>query len=81
MITRPTVTTRWQTMGVVGYEGGVGRYQNPAAHGGVCLLQARRAAGGRLLGRRVNSTGRQHEYGEAFPIDAATLARWREIGA
>jgi hypothetical protein len=41
-------------------------------------LQVRKGANG-LLGRKVNSNGRHEEKGEAFAIDADTLAHWGKI--
>ena len=74
------ITSKWKTIAIVGYSGSVSRHENRWAHGGVCMLQARRGMRG-LLGRKVNSTGRQNEVGECFPLDAATLAQWRLIEA
>ena len=72
------ITTRWTTVATVGYSGSVSRDENRSAHGGVCLLQARMGANG-LLGRKVNSNGRHEEKGEAFDLDADTLAHWEKI--
>lgn len=84
MTTQTThITSKWQTIAIVGYSGSVSRHENRWAHGGVCMLQARRGVRG-LLGRKVNSTGmttRQNEVGESFPLDAATLAQWQMIQA
>lgn len=75
-----TITTKWKTIATVGYSHSVSRDENRAAHGGVCHLQARRGNNG-LLGRKVNTNGRHHETGEAFALDAATLAHWEKIAA
>lgn len=72
------ITTRWITLAITGYRGSVSRNEERRAHGGVCLLQVRRGANG-TLGRRVNSTGRFQEIGEAFKMDDATLASWEAI--
>jgi len=72
------ITSKYTTIAITGFTGGVSKNQNPAAHGAVCLLQARRGANG-LIGRKVNSNGRHTETGEAFDLDAATLANWERI--
>lgn len=77
-----TLTRTWQTILIDGYRGGVDcRHQNPRAHGGVCLYQARRTRGGGIEARRVNSNGRAQEVGEPFAVDAETVAHWAEIEA
>jgi hypothetical protein len=73
-----TITTKWKTVAIVGYSGSVSRDENRAAHGAVCLLQARKGANG-LLGRKVNTNGRQEERGDSFELDAETLAHWGAI--
>lgn len=73
-----TATTTWTTLAIVGYQCSVSRDENRSAHGGICLLQIRRGKNG-LLGRRVNSNGRHREIGEAFDLDADTLAHWESI--
>jgi hypothetical protein len=77
-MTATKITTRWTTIATVGDCGSVSRDENRSAHGGVCLLQARKGANG-TLGRKVNSNGRHQETGEAFPLDSETLARWERI--
>lgn len=72
------LTSKFQTVATVGYTGSVSSNQNRAAHGAVCLLQARRTADG-IVGRRVNSNGRHSEVGKAFALDADTLAQWQRI--
>jgi hypothetical protein len=72
------ITTKWKTVAIVGYSGSVSRDENRAAHGAVCLLQARKGANG-LLGRKVNTNGRQEERGDSFELDADTLAHWQAI--
>lgn len=72
------ITTKWLTVAIVGYTSSVSRDENRAAHGGVCLLQARKGANG-ILGRKVNSNGRHEEKGESFDLDADTLAHWEKI--
>lgn len=74
------ITSKWKTVATVGYNGGVSRNENRAAHGGVCHLEARRSKGG-FLGRKTNSNGQHYEVGEPFPLDAETLARWESISA
>ena len=76
--TKTKLTSRFQTIAIVGYTASVSRDENRAAHGGVCLLQVRKGANG-LLGRKVNSNGRHEEKGESFDLDAATLAHWESI--
>ena len=75
-----SITTKWTTIAIVGYSGSVSRDENRAAHGGVCLLQARKGKSG-VLGRKVNSNGRATETGKSFSLDAETLAHWQSIGA
>ena len=78
-MTTTKLTSRWQTMCVLGYTGSVSRDENRAAHGGVCLHQARRSKDGRIMARKVNSNGRHEEIGEPFEIDADKLAHWQSI--
>lgn len=73
------ITTKWTTIAIVGFSGSVSRSENRAAHGAVCLLQARRVATG-VLGRKVNSNGRHSEIGDSFPLSDVTLAQWSKIG-
>lgn len=73
------LTSKYQTVATVGYTGSVSRNENRAAHGAVCHLQARRNAAREIVGRRVNSNGRHQETGEAFALDADTLAHWESI--
>jgi hypothetical protein len=74
------ITTKWTTIATVCYTGSVGsRSENPAAHGGVCHLQARTTPDGGLLGRKVNSNMGREEKGESFPLDSDTLDSWRAI--
>lgn len=75
----PVLTNKFTTIATVGYSGSVSANQNRAAHGAVCLLQARKKADGQLVGRQVNSNGRHTETGEAFPLDVTTLARWHRF--
>lgn len=74
-----TLTSTYKTIATVGYSGSVSRNENRSAHGAVCHLQARRNAAGEIVGRKVNSNGRHQETGEAFLLDAATLANWESI--
>lgn len=72
--------SKWATMAIVGFTKSVSASDyNPAAHGGVCLLQARRSSKGEILGRKVNSNGRHRETSESFVLDAETLASWQRI--
>lgn len=74
------VTSKFKTVATVGFTGSVStKYENRAAHGGVCHLQARRNADGELVGRRVNSNGRHQEVSEAFLIDVRMLDEWERI--
>ena len=72
------LTSKFTTIATVGFSGSVSSNQNPAAHGAVCHLQARKTACG-IVGRRVNSNGRHSETGKAFALDADTLAQWQRI--
>jgi hypothetical protein len=74
------ITTKWKTIATVGYRHSVSNDENRAAHGGVCHLQARVSAKGRL-GRKVNSNGRHRETGESFDLDDQTLEQWRSVAA
>jgi hypothetical protein len=78
--TKTKLTSRFQTIAIVGFSAGVSRDQNPAAHGGVCLLQARIGTNGQF-GRKVNTNGRHKEIGEAFALDHDTLRHWQAIAA
>ena len=73
------LTRTWRTIAVVGYYGAVSRHQEPRAHGGVCLLQARTGSRG-ALGRRVNARGCHYEVGEVFGLPTETLTQWRSVG-
>lgn len=74
-----TITSKYQTICTVGYQGSVSRRsENRAAHGAVCHIQVRRA-GGRVLARKVNSNGRHIETGEAFAATAEQIANWESI--
>jgi hypothetical protein len=73
------ITSKFQTVATVGFSCSVNSSnQNPAAHGAVCHLQARKTADG-IVGRKVNSNGRHSETGRSFPLDADTLAQWQRI--
>lgn len=72
------ITSKFQTVATVGYRCAVSANQNTRAHGGVCHLQVRMGAHG-LTARKVNSSGRHKEIGEAYPIDADTLRHWQRI--
>ncbi len=74
------LTRTWRTIAVVRHYGAVSRYEDPRAHAGVCLLQARTGKHG-ALGRRVNSAGRHYEVSEVFGLTAETLAQWRSVQA
>ena len=81
MTTTTKLTSRFQTIATVGYTCSVSRDENRSAHGGVCLLQARRNAKGEILGRRVNSNGRHQEIGAAFLLDSDMLAHWESMSS
>jgi hypothetical protein len=73
--------SEFETIAVVGFSGSVSRRNyNPAAHGGVCLLQARANGNGEHVGRKVNSNGRHKEVGNAFFLDSDTLSHWESMG-
>lgn len=73
------MTAKWTTVATVGYTGSVSsRQENRAAHGAVCLLQARRGKTG-IIGRHVNSNGGHAEVGEPFSLDDETLSQWQAI--
>lgn len=76
-----TITTTWRTIAIAAFEGRVApayEPENRAAHGGVCLLQARQDRDG-LWGRKVNTNGVHKETGEPFELDDATLAKWQQL--
>ena len=79
-MTTATLSTRFTTIAVVGYAGPVKRNENPAAHGGVCLLQAKRNAFGKPVGLKINSNGGHLEVGKPFELDMETLDHWFTIG-
>ena len=74
----PALTSKFTTIVTVGFSGSVSSNQNPAAHGAVCHLQARKTADG-IVGRKVNSNGRHSETSKVFRLDADTLAQWQRI--
>lgn len=76
-----TITTKWQTICIVGYSGAVSRDENRAAHGGVKMCQARRTRNGELQGRSVNSNGRHEEVGEPFALTEDELRHWESLEA
>ena len=76
--TMTEITTKYKTIAIVGYRGSVSRNENRAAHGSVCLLQARRGPHG-LRGREINSNGSHQETGDSFPLDADTIAHWQRL--
>ena len=73
------ITGKYTTIATIGFSGSVNSSnENRAAHGAVCHMQARKGANG-IIGRKVNSNGRHQEVGEAFELDADTLAQWTSI--
>lgn len=81
MKTTTRLTSRWQTVCIVGYSGAVSLDENRAAHGGVRMCQARRSRSGVIQGRMVNSNGRHEEVGEPFTLTAELLADWESLEA
>ena len=69
------LTNRFKTITIVGFRHSVSRDENRAAHGGVCLLQAR-SLGGMIIGRKINTNGKHQEIGEPFYIDQEILEHW-----
>ena len=86
-LTTITTITKWTTVATVGYSGPARgahhtpKGENPAAHGGICYLQARRGAGGVVLGREVNSNGRHEETGEPWPLNTDDMDSWEAAAA
>ena len=80
MTTTTKLTSRWQTICTVGYQGSVSADENRSAHGGVCHCQARVAKGGTIMARKVNANGRHEEVGEPFAIDEGRVRHWAAIG-
>ncbi|MGV3605224.1 MAG: hypothetical protein ACO1RA_02370 [Planctomycetaceae bacterium] len=73
------ITSKYTTICTMVFQGSVSsKNYNPAAHGGVQFIQVRRGANG-ILARRINSTGRHDEIGEAFVPTAQQLANWEAI--
>lgn len=69
----------WRTIAFIGYQHSVNPYnENPSAHGGVCLLQARKLRG-KLQGRYVNTNGCHEEVGEPFALSEEKLEHWRSL--
>lgn len=82
MTTATQLTNKFQTICITAFRCSVNPYdENKRAHGGVCLCQAIVAKNGRILGRKVNSNGRQQETGKPFEIDAEQLAHWESIAS
>ena len=74
------LTSKFKTIAVVGFTGSVSsRNYNPAAHGAVCLLQARVNAKGEQIGRKVNSNGRHQEVGAFFLLGEDQLDHWKAL--
>jgi len=73
------LTNRWKTVCIVGYQSIATVCQNPSAHGGVCLCQARISGKNGRRGRKVNSNGRHEEIGYAFALDDQMLAHWEYL--
>ena len=73
------LTNRWKTICILSYQGSVNRDENRAAHGGVCLYQARISGKNGRRGRKVNSNGRHEEIGDAFALDDQMLAHWESF--
>lgn len=74
-----TITSKFTTVCTLGYSGSVSRNENRSAHGGVCHIQIRRAKGGVLLARKVNTNGRHQEIGEAFEPSDEQLSHWQVL--
>ena len=73
------ITRNWKTIATVGFSGSVSLdNENPAAHGGVCLLQVRQGSKG-LLGRKINVNQRHQEKGNSFELEERQLEIWRSI--
>lgn len=68
----------WTPIAIIGFQGGVSRQQEPRAHGGVCILEARRRKG-KIQGRKINSNGRFREISEPFAMTESELQHWQTI--
>ena len=79
MKTTIKLTSRWQTICTVGYQGSVSTDENRSAHGGVCHCQARVAKDGTIMARKVNANGRHEEVGEPFATDEEQVNHWAAI--
>ena len=73
------LTNRWKTVCIVGYQSIAAVDENPSAHGGVCMCQARISGKNGRRGRKVNSNGRHEEIGHAFALDDQMLAHWEYL--
>ena len=73
------LSNRFSTICIVGYTGSVGKYQEPRASGGVCLCQARKAKGGKIFGKHINSNGSYLEEGKPFEMTSDELDHWVSI--
>ena len=69
------VGAKWGTVYTVGYRPIDTDRPNPAAHGAVCHVRARRD-GNRILCRQENSNGRHREIGRAREIQIGELRNW-----
>lgn len=73
------LSTRLKTIAVVGFTAPVAQPENRAAHGGVCLLQAKKSKCGKIIARKINSTGMHLETGKPYEIDDEQLAHWQSL--
>ena len=74
------LTSKFKTIAIVGFTGSVSRRNyNPAAHGAVCLLQARINTKGEQIGRKVNTNGRHQEVGAFFLLGEDQLDHWKAL--
>ena len=73
------MSKKFKTVCFVGFTGGIStEYQNPMAHGGIKLCQARKV-NGRMEGRYVNTNGRHEEVGIPFDLTDDQYKHWVHI--
>lgn len=73
------MSKRFKTVCFVGYSSISCRHQNPMAHGGIQLCQARKKANGILQGRYVNTNGTHEEIGTPFDLSNDQYNHWINI--
>jgi hypothetical protein len=73
-------TSKYQTVATICYKPIITMYPNPRAHGNVCLLQIKRGAKGRLVGRQLNVNGSAEESSIPRYLSPDEVLAWEQIG-